>query len=261
MRGNKTRKAKERGITLIALVITIIILIILATIAIRGAVGDNGLVGWAKEARDKTKQGEEDEDKAMSDLDKYIEEQTADSGVIINISKTPETEKTGAVILKVENIEGIEGEYTITNPDGENLNIQKVTENGTYTFKVTETNTGERYIKSVQVSNIDIAMQDYYVDDEMSSDIFIFDKSGNKTTFEDAYVIYNNERIDISSCIKENGGANYIEVLDVANYLKEIGKVSDMNNELLGTDQIFEIVKDNKSYFSYVHMAWLDLMI
>ena len=44
-------------------------------------------------------------------------------------------------------------------------------------------------------------------------------------------------------------------------YLKEIGKVSDMNNELLGTDQIFEIVKDNKSYFSYVHMVWLDLMI
>ena len=141
------------------------------------------------------------------------------------------------------------------------MDIQKVTENGTYTFKITETNTGERYIKSVQVSNIDIAMQDYYVDDEMSSDIFIFDKLGNKTTFEDAYVIYNNERIDISSCIKENGGANYIEVLDVANYLKEIGKVSDMNNELLGTDQIFEIVKDNKSYFSYVHMVWLDLMI
>ena len=67
---------KERGITLIALVITIVILIILATIAIRGAFGDNGLVGWTKEARDRTKQGEIDEDKKMSDLDKYIEEQT-----------------------------------------------------------------------------------------------------------------------------------------------------------------------------------------
>ena len=76
MRKNLNTLKQEKGITLIALVITIIILIILATIAIRGAVGDNGLVGWAKEARDKTKQGEEDEDKAMSDLDKYIEDQT-----------------------------------------------------------------------------------------------------------------------------------------------------------------------------------------
>ena len=67
---------KERGITLIALVITIVILIILATIAIRGAFGDNGLVGWAKEARDRTEQGEVKEDQAMSNLDKYIEEQT-----------------------------------------------------------------------------------------------------------------------------------------------------------------------------------------
>ena len=71
----KTLK-KERGITLIALVITIVILIILATIAIRGAFGDNGLVGWAKEARDRTEQGEVKEDQAMSNLDKYIEEQT-----------------------------------------------------------------------------------------------------------------------------------------------------------------------------------------
>ena len=77
-KNKKFQKAlkKERGITLIALVITIVILIILATIAIRGAFGDNGLVGWAKEARDRTKQGEIDEDKKMSDLDKYIEEQT-----------------------------------------------------------------------------------------------------------------------------------------------------------------------------------------
>ncbi len=67
---------KEKGITLIALVITIVILIILATIAIRGAFEDNGLVGWAKEARDKTEQGEVKEDQTMANLDAYITEQT-----------------------------------------------------------------------------------------------------------------------------------------------------------------------------------------
>ena len=53
----------------------------------------------------------------MSDLDKYIEDQTADSGVIINISKTPETEKTGSVVLKVESVEGIEGNIDLNNVD------------------------------------------------------------------------------------------------------------------------------------------------
>ncbi len=67
---------QERGITLIALVITIVILIILATIAIRGAFEDNGLVGWAKEAKDRTEQGEVKEDQTMANLDAYITEQT-----------------------------------------------------------------------------------------------------------------------------------------------------------------------------------------
>ena len=42
----------ERGITLVALVITIIILIILATVAISFAFGNNGLINTAEDARD-----------------------------------------------------------------------------------------------------------------------------------------------------------------------------------------------------------------
>lgn len=42
----------ERGITLVALVITIIILIILATVAISFAFGNNGLINSAEDARD-----------------------------------------------------------------------------------------------------------------------------------------------------------------------------------------------------------------
>ena len=46
-------KANKRGITLVALAITIVILIILATVTINMAFGDNGLVKYAEEARDK----------------------------------------------------------------------------------------------------------------------------------------------------------------------------------------------------------------
>ena len=351
----KNERLAERGITLIALVITIIILIILATIAIRGAVGDNGLVGWAKEARDKTKQGEEDEDKAMSDLDKYIEDQTSDSGVVINISKTPETEKTEVVFLKVESVEGIEGNidfnnvdistlteeekknmvkliefydyinysndekltdekltcfdellkyvnmteeefwnellnyyggnidnylqekidlskqneiqklnnYIIVNPDGNILDYQKVLENGTYTFTVTEITTGKKYTKSVQVSNIDKNVKYYYVYNDIYGKIygeighvFLLDKNDNPTTFEEAYIIYNGERININNCIEENNGINSVNIHDVAVYLQDIGVVTDMNTELLETIQKFEIIKDGKSYFGDVAMIW-----
>ncbi len=47
-------KSNKKGITLVALVITIVILIILATVTINMAFGDNGLVKYAEEARDKT---------------------------------------------------------------------------------------------------------------------------------------------------------------------------------------------------------------
>ena len=50
----KERKAKEQGITLVALVITIIIIIILATVTINMAFGDNGLITQAQLAKDMT---------------------------------------------------------------------------------------------------------------------------------------------------------------------------------------------------------------
>ena len=46
------KKNTQRGITLVALVITIIVLLILAMVSIRIAVGENGLINKAKEAKD-----------------------------------------------------------------------------------------------------------------------------------------------------------------------------------------------------------------
>ena len=47
---------KNKGITLIALVITIIILLILASITVATLTGDNGIITKAIEAREKTEQ-------------------------------------------------------------------------------------------------------------------------------------------------------------------------------------------------------------
>ena len=53
------------GITLIALVITIIVLLILAGITISMLTGENGILTKVKEAKEKTKQAEQEETYAL----------------------------------------------------------------------------------------------------------------------------------------------------------------------------------------------------
>ena len=52
---------REKGIMLIALVITIIILLILASVTVATLTGDNGIITKAMEARQKTEEAELDE--------------------------------------------------------------------------------------------------------------------------------------------------------------------------------------------------------
>ena len=58
----KKRSLQERGITLIALVVTIIILLILAGVTLNIALSDNGLFSKTQEAADKYKKAQEDEE-------------------------------------------------------------------------------------------------------------------------------------------------------------------------------------------------------
>ena len=64
----KNLKGTERGITLVALVITIIILIILATVAINFAFGNNGLITQAEKARDMASNATIAEEEAMNSM-------------------------------------------------------------------------------------------------------------------------------------------------------------------------------------------------
>ncbi len=66
---NKKLKIKqERGITLIALVVTIIIMLILAGVSIKLAIDNNGVIENAKEAKDQYEQAQADEDSNLNEL-------------------------------------------------------------------------------------------------------------------------------------------------------------------------------------------------
>ena len=72
------RKAQERGITLVALVITIIIIIILATVTINMAFGDNGLIKQAELARNMAANSTKHETESMANLTAYMNEMMGD---------------------------------------------------------------------------------------------------------------------------------------------------------------------------------------
>ena len=65
---------KQRGITLIALVVTIIVLIILAGVSIAMLVGENGIITQAQRAAQETEQAQRDEEAGLSSLETAIQE-------------------------------------------------------------------------------------------------------------------------------------------------------------------------------------------
>ena len=154
----------NKGITLIALVVTIVILLILAGVSISLVLDNNGIIGKSKESRLETRASQVEDEIGLWKQNNFIKSETGESienanavlqsllarkllnedeidreneiitikrgdgsvlkqieygNVKINISKTPATEKSGVVILKVESVEG----FTIQTIKKEELSI------------------------------------------------------------------------------------------------------------------------------------------
>ena len=72
LKNKKRQKLKEKGITLIALVVTIIILLILAGVTLNMAISGDGLFSKARNAADKYKKAQEDEADLISEIGKEM---------------------------------------------------------------------------------------------------------------------------------------------------------------------------------------------
>ena len=68
---------KNKGITLVTLVVTIVVLLILAGVSINLVIGQNGLITKAKEAKEKTEHAAKDEERMFNEIEqsmtKYLE--------------------------------------------------------------------------------------------------------------------------------------------------------------------------------------------
>ena len=84
---SESKKVKENsGITLIALVVTIVVLMILATVSINAVLGQNGIIGKAKQAKESYEKSVKAEDTAMQELlnemTQYNEGSSSDDGKV-----------------------------------------------------------------------------------------------------------------------------------------------------------------------------------
>ena len=114
--------------------------------------------------------------------------------------------------------------YIITNPLDATSNEYIATENGTYTFKIQDIVTGKTYTKKVEVTNVDTSLPSLTVVGEKgknSSAVLIKLKvatADKYMKFEKAYIMYNNEKIEVTSQIIGN---TYISAFGIARIIKD----------------------------------------
>ena len=147
---NERNYLRERGITLIALVVTIVVLLILAGVSINALFGNSGIIEKAKDAQNRMNNAQESDLNALNDLDKWINNQVngttggGTTGGDANPSTTPKISTlVGTVVDKNTKAEDAY-ENKITIPKG-----FKVVANGTEAGSATYTYSGDN-IPAVQ---------------------------------------------------------------------------------------------------------------
>ena len=120
----------NKGITLVALIVTIIVLIILAGISVNLALGDNGIITIARKAKENTELAKIEEETELNELYYQLENNDSSSGNLpydaitklaefkkaiataINDAGGIKTENTAETSIFVNNIKGIVKEVT-----------------------------------------------------------------------------------------------------------------------------------------------------
>ena len=96
MKHKEKRIQENKGITLIALVVTIVVLIILATVSINAVLGQNGIIGKAKQAKESYEKSVKAEDTAMQELLNEMAQYDTNGGG----SDTPTNPTAGTTVTK-----------------------------------------------------------------------------------------------------------------------------------------------------------------
>ena len=137
----KTKIKQEKGITLIALVVTIVVLLILAGVSVNALFGNSGIIEKAKEAQNAMNMAKENDEKGINELTNWLDNQVngttggGTTGGDANPSTTPKISTlVGKVVDKNTKAEDAYGNK-ITIPKGFKVLAKGTsTESASYTY-------------------------------------------------------------------------------------------------------------------------------
>lgn len=138
-----SKNTKEKGITLIALVVTITVLIILATVSINTVFGDNGIIGRAKKAKEAYTNGKIQDDLAMDELLNNLNNYNTISSEHSNQDK----EKDEEIARLKEKVSSLEGEVKDLNGQIKDLNNQIEEDSKKFSISTTANSKTLKYVK------------------------------------------------------------------------------------------------------------------
>ena len=190
-------KNKDKGITLVALVITIIILLILATISIQ-SLTNTGLFQKANEAKEKTQNAEENQAKTLNEyedeLDKYVSGNKTEVKKIADnigsvLSTTDNTELQDAYGNKIVVPAGFKIVSDSTTSNAQTVDKGIVVEDATVDSEGKATATAGSQFVWIPVGKIytDAAKTDANAK-TIELGRYEFDSNGNKSAYSGSYV-------------------------------------------------------------------------
>ena len=213
VKGEKDKNMRNKGITLIALVITIIVLLILAAVSIATLTGENGILTRANEAKTETEEAKEDELRRLTALE-----------AATNLEDTTYTDKSTGEEKTIK----IPAETAVSQVEGENTlkdGLVIIDKNGNewvwievpksiYENEAYYTNGATKPENSEDYTNIETIMQNYassyrssFTDEWYSEAQHGFVSAGE----------YNNHKNAMLKSVYENGGF-YIGKYEVGSF-------------------------------------------
>ena len=141
----KTKIKQERGITLIALVVTIVVLLILAGVSVNALFGNSGIIEKAKESQNKMEEAQRNDLTELNKLNEWIGEVSNSSSKSESESNIPTINLTGTSWKIPTNAfvsSTTEGCYIL------DLSIKKIDSSGTQTIMDNYISTYLRYYTS-----------------------------------------------------------------------------------------------------------------
>ena len=195
---------KNKGITLVALVVTIVVLLILAGVSINLVLGNNGIIAKAKEAQRESAEASQNDLIGMNELAQQLEEQI--NGSTGNGGKTePETVPyLPSDDFHYDTSTSVDTGLVIKDASG-NEYVWVVVPRTTAVYKTT--GLGKTAFTDADYTSIEKDLKDYtstYVTRDGYSDTYVADDK-NVGWFADA-TAYNNLKNSMLKSIYENGG-------------------------------------------------------